>query len=240
MSLQGHASRRIPIMKQTLRLIVLVALALLAPIAAGAGPYTAVHVLGDSLSDQGNLFRATSLVTGQGRPASDHYFLGRFSNGEIYLDRLAERLGVASTPSLLGGNNYAFGGARANYNIVENPPTPGGFPPGLFPWSLNRERQAFVARGVHDPGALFIVFSGSNDIGDLIGLTLMQGFNATKPASDAAVEAVRQGILAFIAAGARDIVVPNVPDLALDPLVFSRDPLPGQPPGSHLVANTAT
>lgn len=213
---------------------------LLAPAGAFAEPYSSVYVLGDSLSDQGNLFQATLSVTGSGIPADDHYFQGRFSNGEIYAGFLAERLGVPLTASLLGGTNFAFGGTRANYNIVEDPPTPGGFPPGLFPWTLNLQRQAFSDQTISDPNALYIVFSGSNDVADLIGQTIVQGFEATKPISDQAVQAIRSVIQAFIVAGARDILVPNLPDLGIVPLVFSRDPLPGQPPGSTLVADTAT
>jgi phospholipase/lecithinase/hemolysin len=46
----------------------------LAPAGALAEPYSSVYVLGDSLSDQGNLFQATLSVTGSGIPADDHYF----------------------------------------------------------------------------------------------------------------------------------------------------------------------
>ncbi|CAG0927982.1 partial Esterase EstA, partial [Planctomycetaceae bacterium] len=140
----------------------------------------------------------------------------------------------------VGGNNFAYGGTRTNYNIVEDPPTPGGLPPGLYPWTLNLQRQAFAVQGVSDPHALYVVFSGSNDIADLIGRSLVFGFESTKPASDQVVQGVKQVIEAFVAAGARDIVVPNLPDLGLVPRVFTRDPLPGMPPGSTLVADTAT
>lgn len=51
--------------------------------AAAASPladrYTPLWVLGDSLSDPGNVFE----LTGGERPASPPYFMGRFSNGFV-------------------------------------------------------------------------------------------------------------------------------------------------------------
>ena len=213
---------------------------LLVPTLVVAKPYSAMYVVGDSLSDQGNLFQATLTLIGSGRPAADHYYLGRFSDGEVYAGLLAEKIGLTLSATAFGGANYAYGGARTAYNTVENPPTPGGFPPGLYPWSLNLEREAFIAQGVNNPRGLYVVFSGSNDIADLIGRSLVFGFDSTKPVSDQAVQGVKKVIEAFVAAGGRDIIVPNLPDLGLVPRVFTRDPLPGMPSGSTLVADTAT
>jgi len=227
-------------MKQ-MRLVVLgLMLLLLIPFGVLAKPFSAMYVIGDSLSDQGNLFQATLTEVGSGRPAADHYYLGRFADGEIYAGLLAKKVGLTLSATAFGGSNFAYGGTRTNYNIVEDPPSPGGFPPGLYPWTLNLQRQAFAAQGVSDPHALYVVFSGSNDIADLIGRSLVFGFDSTKPASDQVVQGVKQVIEAFVAAGARDIIVPNLPDLGLVPRVFTRDPLPGMPPGSTLVADTAT
>lgn len=200
-----------------------------------AKPFSAMYVIGDSLSDQGNLFQATLTLIGSGRPAADHYYMGRFSDGEIYAGLLAEKIGLTLSATSFGGGNFAYGGTRTTYNIVENPPSPGGFPPGLYPWTLNLQRQAFAAQGVNDPHALYVAFSGSNDIADLIGRSLMFGFESTRPASDQVVQGVKQVIEAYVAAGARDIIVPNLPDLGLVPRVFSRNPL-----GSTLVSDVAT
>lgn len=188
---------------------------------AQAGPFNDIYLLGDSLGDQGNLFQATLATTGAGIPANDHYFNGRFANGEVYSGLLAQGLGLTISRSSAGGNNFAYGGARANYNLVENPPTPGGFPPGLFPWSLNLERAAFAARQVNNPQALYAVFSGSNDVADLIGASARGGFNSTKAQSDAAVQSTLAVVDAFKAAGARYVLVPNLPDLGLVPKITS-------------------
>lgn len=178
-----------------------------------------MYVLGDSLSDQGNLFAATSVIGPPlglpAIPADDHYFKGRFSNGEIYAGVLARKLGVTLAPSLAGGNNFAFGGARTNYNRVEMPRGP--YPVGAYDWSLNLQREAFInrvaAKGA-DPTALYVVFSGSNDVGDILALRL-------DPATTIAntVEGIRNVLLAFKAAGARTILVPNISNLGLVPSV---------------------
>jgi outer membrane lipase/esterase len=85
-------------------------------------------------------------------------------------------------------------------------------PPGLFPWSLNAETAAFAGRGIHDPNGLYIVFSGSNDIGDILGL----GLDPATVFSNL-LNGVGMAIQAFKDAGAKTIVVPNVPDLGLTP-----------------------
>jgi phospholipase/lecithinase/hemolysin len=200
------------------RLIVLFVLAI--PLQGWALPFSNLYVIGDSLSDQGNLFLATSAVAGPANalPASDHYFNGRFSNGPVYTDFLSQRLGIPLTPSLTGGNNFAFGGARTDYNTVET--TAGGpLPPGLFPWTLNAEVQAFKNRGVNDPGALYIVFSGANDVTDIV----VNGLNPATVIPNT-INGILGAVAAFASAGAKTIVVPNLPDLGLTPLFLSSGP----------------
>jgi len=187
-------------------------------------PIRSMYVLGDSLSDQGNLLAATTALGAPsnqpGLPDQLHYFHGRFSNGFNYIDALAKLLGISVTPSLAGGTNFSFGGARTDYNVVEQPFGP--YPPDAFPWSLSQETEAFIAQAGNrraDPTALFVVFSGSNDLADVLALQLNP---ATTIAT--AVEGIRQAILAFKVAGARTILVPNVPNLGKVPLVTRRGP----------------
>ncbi len=193
-------------------------------------PIKQVYVLGDSLSDQGNLlFATTDLGPALGLPpipASDHYYMGRFSNGENYVGLLAQKLGVSVQPSELGGTNFAFGGSRTDYNRVEFPPgVPGvpnvGYPAGAYPWSLNLQREAFVehARNGHaDPTGLYIVFAGSNDLSDALTALLVHGDDPT-PTIAKAVQGVVDVVLAFRSAGARTILVPLTPNLGLVPSV---------------------
>lgn len=198
------------------------------PLPALAGSYTGLYVLGDSLSDQGNLFAATSaLGPGLGlpaQPAPDHYFNGRFSNGPVYPEALARDLGVSITPSLLGGTNFAFGGARTDYNVVEAPPSgEQSFPRAAYPWSLNLERDAFTARAAAagaDPNALYVVFSGSNDVTDILRRRLDPAATISN-----AVRGIVGAVDAVKAAGAQTVLVPNLPDLGLVPRVTSLEAL---------------
>lgn len=198
---------------------------------AFASPYTGLVVLGDSLSDQGNLFAATTVLGGPigqpAQPASDHYYLGRFSNGPIYAEALAHDLGVSITNSLAGGTNFAFGGARTDYNTVEVPPFGTQiYPHDAYPWSLNGQRQAFTTyASTHgaDPSALYVVFSGSNDVTDIV--------TRRKPAAPTiagAVKGITDTIDAFKAAGAKSVLVPNLPDIGVTPQVRALEPtVPG-------------
>ncbi len=214
---------------------------------AWASGFQDMYVIGDSLSDQGNIFAATEFLGGSGAPADDHYFMGRFANGEIYAGVLAEKLGVALAPSLppLGdGHNFANGGARTDYNIVEldatKPfPVPLLMQDGQFPkddlndpfwaWTLIGQRQAFVARQVNDPDALYIVFAGANDMADL---TAMAAFGLLDQAGQQAVivkviQGIDDAIQAFVDAGAQHIVVPNLPNLGVVPAITNVPGLSG-------------
>ncbi|MHC4960439.1 MAG: hypothetical protein ACYTGN_18985 [Planctomycetota bacterium] len=80
-----------------------------------AHPYDELIVFGASMSDTGN----AQFLTGGDFPPAD-YFGGRVSNGPVWVERLAERLGFGTpteqnpvpAPSFLGGTNFAVGGAN--------------------------------------------------------------------------------------------------------------------------------
>ena len=77
-------------------------------------------MFGDSLSDVGNVYLATNGI----EPASP-YVDGQFSNGPVWVQDLAARLGLpALTPSLAGGSDYAFGGATTGSPSTNNPVRP--------------------------------------------------------------------------------------------------------------------
>ena len=212
----------------------------LLPLHAAASPFSGLYVLGDSLSDQGNLFAATSVLGLPlglpAVPASDHYFEGRFSNGEIYAGVLATRLGLGLSNSLSGGNNFAFGGTRTDYNRVELPPAGEGvYPRGAYPRTLNLQRDAFSARAASagvDPNALFVVFSGSNDVADI----LRRRMNPATVIPNT-VAGIRNVIEAFKAAGALTALVPNLPDLGVVPAITQ---LEGLVPGISATATALT
>ena len=221
---------------RTLRLLVIALALAVAPAFADNTTVKFGHlfVLGDSLSDQGNLFFATSeLGPPMNLPAlpdADHYFMGRFSNGENYAGLLAKKLGLELTPSELGGTNYAFGGARTDYNRVESdappPLPPGPYPPGAFPWTLDLQREAFLADTARnaDPKGLYIVFSGSNDLSDALTAAVALHQDPA-PRIVKAVQGIRNVIAAYQSAGAQTILVPNIPNLGVVPAVTRFGPV---------------
>ncbi|PWU06438.1 MAG: hypothetical protein C5B43_01780, partial [Verrucomicrobia bacterium] len=65
-------------------------------------------VFGDSLSDVGNFY-----IINDKKDPKEPYYEGRFSNGPVWVEVFAEKMGFPPVlPSLAGGKNYAFGGAR--------------------------------------------------------------------------------------------------------------------------------
>ncbi|WP_338323011.1 SGNH/GDSL hydrolase family protein, partial [Croceibacterium ferulae] len=72
--------------------------------------FTSITVFGDSLVDAGNYYIATD---GAMPDPALGYHQNRFTNGFNYPDLLSlDLFGVPTTPSLLGGNNFAFAAAR--------------------------------------------------------------------------------------------------------------------------------
>jgi outer membrane lipase/esterase len=221
-------------MSTPLRLIAGTALAfsLLAAPAAEAGPFSGLVVFGDSLSDGGNnaaagLINPFQVVTGNGYIAQLAYpQAGTYSNGPVWADRFAQLLGVTLSISGVGGTNYANGGASTG---VDGPiPTPGGFG---YPFSIRTQVQLHLAAvgGTTPSDALYVVAGGGNNARDalqavatldptnpldaaVIFSTLVAATTEIRDDLDFAVDALR-------AAGARNIVVWNLPNLGLVPAV---------------------
>ncbi len=156
--------------------------------AARADPITQVVVFGDSLSDVGNTFAVS------GKPPAP-YFQGRFSNGPLWVEYLSARLGLpAPTPSLLGGNDYAFAGAESGT----------GFSPKGVPNMLTQV-GAYLKSNQPKSGQLFVLWAGANNFFD--GQT-----NPLVPVGD-----IGTAIGALAAHGAKNFLVPNYANLAQTP-----------------------
>jgi outer membrane lipase/esterase len=137
--------------------------------ASAAGPYSGLVVFGDSLSDSGN--NALLLSQGPGGlppvniPGDGYYSkipsaAGTYSNGWVWTQYFAQSLGVALSPSLAGGNNFAFGGAQTSLNGGEIPQLPG------FPYSMQTQLGMYLGAtgNLADPNALYVVAGGGNNI----------------------------------------------------------------------------
>lgn len=180
-----------------------------------ASAYTQLFAFGDSLSDAGNLFQVT------GSPAAP-YFMGHSSNGPTWVEDLSLQLNLGKlTPSLLGGNDFAFAGAQsgktdANPHFLPGTTTPN--PTRMF----DLDAQVAAYQNVHQnpvPGALYALDIGANDIA-----AAFRTF-PTNPSEIATV--VSQAVTNTISAvtdlykdGARDFLFYELPDAGLTALFF--------------------
>ena len=182
------------------RIIAVLALFLLAaPSRSDAGLFTQIVAFGDSLSDTGNVYASASNTF----PASPPYFNGRFSDGPVWLETLAKGLGVADpTPSLLGGTNYAFGGAETALSGVSSQGTP----------NIGTQVSLYLASHPTITNTqLFSVWGGANDFLHFPALALP---DPSQPVANLVTE-----ITELAQAGAKNFLVPNLPMLGETPYV---------------------
>jgi phospholipase/lecithinase/hemolysin len=148
-------------------------------------------VFGDSLADVGNV----SAATGGTLPPSSLYYQGRFTGGAIWIDTLAEAVGAApARPSLLGGTDYAFGGATLSATPFFGVPKVGA------------QVDQYLASHTPARDDLFAFWAGANDF--FSDNTL----SPTVPAAEL-VSQVRE----LAAAGARNFVINELPPLGATP-----------------------
>ena len=200
----------------------LLAASALQPALAAQPNYQAMYVFGDSLSDTGNDFAATSAM--QLTPAIPpsvgtyaSYWKGRFSNGPVaveYLWKLLSRKNSAQlTPSFVDPSldkknsvNFAYGGSGSGDQNL----TPNGF---MVPGLKGQVAQylGVLGKKKSDGNALYVVWSGANDY--------LQALDYSPISIVGNVEA---SITALYGKGARDFLVPNLPDIGNTPLIKQR------------------
>lgn len=153
--------------------------------------FNKIVAFGDSLSDTGNTYAMDATAA----PAS-HYWEGRFSNGPVWVEYLAESLSATL-------ECYAYGGSPS-----------AGLGYGVFP-GLDYQVPNFEANsGAGDYGdTLFTVWTGANDFTQ--GITT----DPTVP-----VDNIITAIIALEELGAEHIVVPNMPDLGRTPRAIAAEP----------------
>lgn len=165
-----------------------------------ARTFTSTFFFGDSLTDTGNLFAFT------GSPPAP-YFNGRVSNGPIYSEQLVPGLqnAVTAAGTVRTNLNFAFAGATA----VGSTPVPASLPVQL---------GMFQARGL-TPGAadLFVVLAGANDVLNGIANPGTQNNAAITALANAAAASVTSTVQTLAAAGGRNFLVINLPNIAQTP-----------------------
>ncbi|WP_448188209.1 autotransporter domain-containing protein [Azospirillum sp. sgz301742] len=181
-------------MRRTLFVHATLPILLAMPAGALAQSYSGVQAFGDSLTDNGNLFALTRAI--QPVPASPPYFDGRFSNGPVWVEHLMPRLGLPSTAL----DDRAYGGAET------------GLGPSPSPGVLAQVSGAVTFGPRPGPSTLVVVWGGANDYRN-------HARTAPDPAVlvDSAINNLRDSLQLLINAGAREILVPNVPNLGDTP-----------------------
>lgn len=226
----------------------LLAIVFLAAWSGAQAGYTNLFVFGDSLSDTGNnagvfdvVGSFNSLPPGTLRTpmvTPDNSFIPTYpyaasnvySNGPVWAGTFAASLGLSANPSLAGGTNYAYGGARVG--PLGNPNPFSSFP-NNFPPSLTTQVAAFLGQnGNQAPAsALYVVAGGGNDARDIIaaaGAILGGGgsLNDALPGILSGAQAYAGYVDAMVnsleASGAKHIVVWNAPNAGLAPAILAQ------------------
>jgi phospholipase/lecithinase/hemolysin len=187
------------------------ALAAAAPAEAGQA-YPALFVFGDSLSDAGNAWIATSFA----EPKSPPYFFGRFSNGPVWSQELARALNLPRlTPSLAGGRDYAVGGAESGATPVHT----------ANPSDLPAQLALFATNAPHPrKGALYALWIGANDLSDILAGSATLGPTGVQAAVAQVIANEVSAIDTLHAAGAANFLVLNIPDLGKAPALTTLGP----------------
>lgn len=180
--------------------------------AAHAGQFDKVVVFGDSLNDNGNI----SLSAGAQQAT-------RFTTnpGEVALEHVADAYGFTLKPSVLGGTDYAWGGAGVNNNA---PGTPMGVP------TVTQQIDGYLSTTAPDPHALYGIWSGANDIFYHASISAIGAESPTQALTAIAMAGGDEaGLIGKLqAAGASNIVVFNLPDIGKTPqAAASNAQLPG-------------
>jgi phospholipase/lecithinase/hemolysin len=184
-------------MKFKLSMLALTAALVTTP--ALAGKPSQIVVFGDSLVDAGNINAAFG--SDFFNPVARGYFPGRFTNGPDYTDLLNQRFyGSLMAPSLLGGTNFAFGGARY---VNHGDPVPD--------MALQLGSYFATTGGAADPKALYILNFGGNDVFGLESGSI-GGFASNDLYTAALLDTLSGGIQALSAAGASRILVTGIPN----------------------------
>ena len=172
--------------------------------AAHAGPFSSIFVFGDSLSDAGNLSLALTGGTVQNSFTTNP--------GQVSLVDLARYYGLSLTPSLLGGGDFAWGGAGLNNN---SPGTPASVP------LLTAQLQQYLTAtgGKASPDALYALWGGANDI-FYSAAAAGAGAISSQPAQLNIIAAAQTegGMMATLKqAGAQYLLVFNLPNIGATP-----------------------
>jgi outer membrane lipase/esterase len=167
-------------------------------------PFSNIFLFGDSLSDVGN---------GEGSPDTN-------GGGALWANDLAQDFGLSVSPSSKGGNDYADTGAitgQLPFNIPTNPSL------------VTKQTAKYLSYtgGRANPHSLYTIIAGSNDVADALELGYIGN---SSPQSNAitlinmSTNNILDAVTQLHNAGAKYILVGNLPNLGMTPRVQSLGP----------------
>lgn len=209
------------------------------PLKVNAAQFGGMFVFGDSLSDAGNTYYATANQYPQSPPYGDPPILpngqkypGRFSNGRVWVEYLAERLNI-SQPTLVTdlvpdldfnkfptttlpaqGVNFAFGGASSGFGNAVLPQLP---IPGVLAQVQGFAANLQAKNQQADSNALYTLWASANDF------IFINPVDSITPSNNVAL-----ALNTLAGVGAKNILVLNLPDLTQLPLYKGNNPKPPQ------------
>lgn len=200
---------------------------LLAASAPASAQFTSLTVFGDSLSDSGNNalivgINGSQVITGNTYIPTQPYASGTYSNGATWVTSFAAGIGLptAAAPSMAGGGNFAYGGARTTING----------PVAGFPFSAATQVAGFLsgAPATLAGSGLYVIAIGGNDVrdtGEAVAANPANGAAIIGAAAAAYATGVGNMVDALQARGAVNIVVWGVPDVGRSPAARAGGPV---------------
>ncbi len=162
-----------------------------------AGEIKQFVILGDSLSDNGNLLNFLKIV-----PKSPPYYKGRFSNGPNWADHVENYF---YNKYFIDTKNYCYGGATAIlHNLADDK--------FIAPITLEGELYQYLFQSMFTDKSkvLFGIWIGANDY-------LYDRQPSLDKLTDDVVNTTISTINTLIANGAKNFLVFNLPDLSVTP-----------------------
>ncbi len=159
-----------------------------------------IIVFGDSLSDTGNVFAFTTKAHQFDPdipivPAEPPYYAGRFTNGWVWIEYIAQRKHL---PLM----NYAYGGAWGEPTLDSKQ---------TFPFGLDMQVNFYLADHWQDNKAkhLYVIWIGANDY--------IPGRMNIDYATTNTIKTIKQQIDWLVFNGARNFLILNLPNLGKIP-----------------------
>ncbi|MCX7121112.1 MAG: SGNH/GDSL hydrolase family protein [Gammaproteobacteria bacterium] len=151
--------------------------------------------LGDSLTDNGNLYKMSAGLLPKYMP----YYKGRFSDGYTWADRVSYQL---YSRYFIPSQNFAVGGATA---VLHNPFN------GFLPIDLSIEYDTYEAKNLltDKDNTLFVIWIGANDY--------LSGAPNVDQATTSVIDAIVNVVQKLVTIDGAQFLIIDMPDLAVTP-----------------------